>query len=65
MGSLILAGEPFSNLILLMPTCTFLSIGRGRRREWEEERREDFSLGSGRPSDTCIFRLPERCNLIV
>ena len=54
MGSLILAGEPFSSRILLMPACTLLCTGR-----------EDFSLGFGRPNDICQLLSADKYDLIV
>ena len=36
-GSLILAGEPFSSRILLMPACTLLSTGKEGLFSWVRE----------------------------
>ncbi len=49
MGSLIREEEPLSMAARLIPAWTCLSIGN-----------DDWSLGSGRPSEICIFLTAER-----
>ena len=42
-------GDPFSILILLILACTRFRMGK-----------EECSLGSGRPSDTCVLHSADK-----
>ena len=52
--SLILDGVPCLALTLAIPACTLFSTGR-----------DDWSRGSGRPSESCMFRTPARYDFPV
>jgi hypothetical protein len=53
-GSLTLEGWPRPSRALLMPACTRFNMGR-----------DDCSLGSGRPSESCVFLMADRYDFTV